>query len=182
MGSATLLQLAFLGEKRAYFPMGKNSTGTTKCTKIQIYTKKCCVFPRSQCHRERQQNPVQPIWNVVAKCFWLSLCCCHGFCVEESCHQCKSEFLVSVSQIVFAFSVIVWNTNTAAGIGKTNELGSSTGRIVFSYFARAVYIFYYFVFVFCTLSCPNGNFSHGKFRSLSPWKASCNRVALPNPI
>ena len=38
-----------------------------------------------------------------------------------------------------------------------------------------------FVFVFCTLCCPNGNVSQGKFWSLSPTKASCNRVALPNP-
>ena len=27
---------------------------------------------------------------------------------------------------------------------------------------------------------PGGNFSIGKFGSLSPRKASCNRVALPN--
>ena len=27
---------------------------------------------------------------------------------------------------------------------------------------------------FCTLCCPNGNFSQGKFGSLSPRKASCN--------
>ena len=34
---------------------------------------------------------------------------------------------------------------------------------------------YVFVFVFCTLCCPSGNFSHGKFGSLSA------TVALPNP-
>ena len=39
---------------------------------------------------------------------------------------------------------------------------------------------FFFLFLF-TLCCPNGNFSHGKFGSLSPRKASCNRVALPNP-
>ena len=33
----------------------------------------------------------------------------------------------------------------------------------------------------CTLSCPNGNFSHGKFGSFSQRKTSSNRVALPNP-
>ena len=38
-----------------------------------------------------------------------------------------------------------------------------------------------FVFVFCTLCCRIGNFSHGKFGSLSTRKASCNRVTLPNP-
>ena len=32
---------------------------------------------------------------------------------------------------------------------------------------------------FCTLCCPNGNFSQGKFGLLSPRKASCNRVELP---
>ena len=36
-------------------------------------------------------------------------------------------------------------------------------------------------FVLCTLCCPNGNDTHGKFGSLSLRKASCNRVALPNP-
>ena len=42
---------------------------------------------------------------------------------------------------------------------------------------------------FLTLCCPNGNFSHGKFGSLSSRKASCNshatqpckRVTLPHP-
>ena len=39
-----------------------------------------------------------------------------------------------------------------------------------------------FLFRFCTLCCPNGNFSsHGKSGSLCPRKASYNRVALPNP-
>ena len=32
-----------------------------------------------------------------------------------------------------------------------------------------------------TLCYPNGNFSHGKFGSLCTGKASCNKVALPNP-
>ena len=35
-------------------------------------------------------------------------------------------------------------------------------------------------FAFCTLCCPNANFSHGKFGSIFPRKASCNRVELPN--
>ena len=38
------------------------------------------------------------------------------------------------------------------------------------------------VCTFCTLCCPNGNFSHGKFGSLWPRKASCNRAALPTLI
>ena len=33
----------------------------------------------------------------------------------------------------------------------------------------------------CTFCCPNGNFFDGKIGSLSPRKASYNRVALPNP-
>ena len=41
--------------------------------------------------------------------------------------------------------------------------------------------FYMVLFFVFTLSCPNGNFSHGKFGSLSARNASCNRVALPNP-
>ena len=32
----------------------------------------------------------------------------------------------------------------------------------------------------CTFCCPNGNFSHGKFGLLSPWKPAAI-VALPNP-
>ena len=44
---------------------------------------------------------------------------------------------------------------------------------------RLLYI--YFFFGGGILCCPNGNFSHGKFGSHSPRKASCNRVALPNP-
>ena len=39
----------------------------------------------------------------------------------------------------------------------------------------------FFSLVIFFTPCPNGNFPHGKFRSLSPRKASCNRVALPNP-
>ena len=31
------------------------------------------------------------------------------------------------------------------------------------------------IFVFCTLCCPNGKFSHGKLGSLSPRKARCNK-------
>ena len=38
----------------------------------------------------------------------------------------------------------------------------------------------FFFFFFFLLCCPNENFSHGKFGSLSPRKAGCNRVALPN--
>ena len=37
LGSATLLQLAFLGEKRPAFPMGEIPIGTTKCTQYKIY-------------------------------------------------------------------------------------------------------------------------------------------------
>ena len=33
----------------------------------------------------------------------------------------------------------------------------------------------------CSLCCPNGNFSHRKYGLLSPRKASCNRITLPNP-
>ena len=36
-------------------------------------------------------------------------------------------------------------------------------------------------FALRALCCPSGNLSHGKFGSLSPRKASCNGVALPNP-
>ena len=36
-----------------------------------------------------------------------------------------------------------------------------------------------FLFVFCTLCCPNQKFLYGKFGSLSPRKASCNRVCYP---
>ena len=39
-----------------------------------------------------------------------------------------------------------------------------------------------FVYVFCTLFCPNEKIANGKFGSLFSRKASCNRVALPNPI
>ena len=46
---------------------------------------------------------------------------------------------------------------------------------------RSLYYYYFFYIFFLTLSCLNGNFSHGKFGSLSPRKASCNRVTLPNP-
>ena len=38
----------------------------------------------------------------------------------------------------------------------------------------------WFLFSVFLLCCPNGNFSHGKFGSLPPRKASCNRAALPN--
>ena len=42
--------------------------------------------------------------------------------------------------------------------------------------------FFFLFFLFYTLLLSNGNFSPGKFGSLSPRKASCNRVAaLPNP-
>ena len=44
------------------------------------------------------------------------------------------------------------------------------------------FVFFVF-FVFCTLRCPNGNVSHGKFGSLSRRKAGGNsRAALPNLI
>ena len=38
LGSATLLQLAFLREKRTEFPMGEIPNGTTKCTKCKYNT------------------------------------------------------------------------------------------------------------------------------------------------
>ena len=43
------------------------------------------------------------------------------------------------------------------------------------------YCFFLILFFFYNCVVPNGiYFSHGKFELLSPGKASCDRVALPN--
>ena len=45
------------------------------------------------------------------------------------------------------------------------------------FFTHCISMTYIFFFTLC---CHSGNFSHGKFGSLSPKKASCNRLVLPN--
>ena len=39
-------------------------------------------------------------------------------------------------------------------------------------------VFFIYIYICLTLSCPSGNFSLGKFGSLSPRKASCNSVSI----
>ena len=48
-------------------------------------------------------------------------------------------------------------------------------------FVAAISILYFYLKNFFTTVLARWVFSHGKFRLPSPWKASCDRGALPNP-